>query len=348
MIPTFTIYPLVQSSILYLYGIRNEIYMKPQYQRLGGIWTPEKRQLLIDSIINGFDIPKIYFHENPTDPKAKSHRYAIIDGRQRLESVWGFINGEFPLDDGFRYLHDKTVKAGGLEYKELAAKYPKLKSTFDATTLSIFVVQTRDPDLIEDMFSRLNEAVPLNAAEKRNAFGGPAPRAIRLLAARPFFKKFVSVPNKRYQHYDLAAKFLYLEYKGEISDVKKEYLDKFVRDFKFKPAASLAPMADSARRILKRMTNVFRSKDPLLRSQGMVVLYYLLFMDAMKENWIAKLRRKKFEEFEEARAQNQQVAEKDVTKARYDLLEFDRYSQTPNDAYAIRIRLKTLKEFVRA
>lgn len=59
------------------------------------------------------------------------------------------------------------------------------------------------------MFSRLNEAVALNAAEKRNALGGPAPKAIRRVAMFPFFTKKLNISNKQYQHRDLAAKFLY-------------------------------------------------------------------------------------------------------------------------------------------
>ncbi len=62
------------------------------------------------------------------------------------------------------------------------------------------VVETDDLDLIEEMFSRLNEAVPLNAAEKRNAFGGPMAKAIRDVAEHQFFNSLVAFSNRRYQH----------------------------------------------------------------------------------------------------------------------------------------------------
>ena len=63
-----------------------------------------------------------------------------------------------------------------MTYSDLGFKYPLLKARFDATSLSVISVRTEDIELIEDMFSRLNEAVPLNAPEKRNAFGGPLPK----------------------------------------------------------------------------------------------------------------------------------------------------------------------------
>jgi len=37
--------------------------------------------------------------------------YAIIDGRQRLQTIWSFIDDEFPLAEEFVYLADETVSA---------------------------------------------------------------------------------------------------------------------------------------------------------------------------------------------------------------------------------------------
>jgi hypothetical protein len=41
------------------------------------------------------------------------------------------------------------------------------------------------------------------------------------------------------------------------------------------------------------------------------------------------------------------VAESDLAKAEFPLLEFDRLSQTPNDASSIEYRLKVMKEFLK-
>jgi len=75
--------------------------------------------------------------------------------------------------------------------------------------------------MIEEMFSRLNEAAPLTAPEKRNAYGGPLPRLIRKLATKPFFTKNLPFRNKRYRHFDLATRFLLAEDKKGVVDAKK-------------------------------------------------------------------------------------------------------------------------------
>lgn len=343
----FSVSYLPQSSILYLYSTKHEIQIDPDYQRMGEVWTLDKRQLLIDSILNGFDIPKIYFHEVDSPSARRRYRFAIVDGRQRLETIWSFIDGKYMLADDFKLLNDSTTRAEGLTYRELGIKYPRLKTLFDATTLTVVVVRTDDIDLIEEMFSRLNEAVPLNAAEKRNAFGGPLPKTIRRLAEHPFFKTRVRVSNRRYQHRDLAAKFLYLVHKHKIADTKKIYLDEFVKGFRKVSHKKVEGILTTVITVLDSMAKVFVHKDKLLRSAGMIVLYFLFFKELLDEGNVGSLNRSMLDNFEQARARNRETAEKDLARADYDLLEFDRLAQTPNDAYAIRLRLEALKKFLK-
>src|SRR5438552_3138935 len=132
---------LTQTAILKIYSEKEEIIVNPEYQRNGDIWGLEKRQLLIDSILNEYDIPKIYFHKLSKQEREKTGKdYAIIDGRQRLETIWKFIDGDFPLADDFDYLKDQKTKAGGLTYSDLAKNYPKLKIKFDSISLPIIII----------------------------------------------------------------------------------------------------------------------------------------------------------------------------------------------------------------
>jgi hypothetical protein len=345
----FSVSTLPQSAILYLYSIRDSIWLDPPYQRASDIWTIDKRQLLMDSVLNGYDIPKIYLHELVPARKAKKsvQKYAIVDGKQRLDALWGFINGDFALAEDFEYMHDADVRAAGLTYTDLGLKYPALKTRFDSTSLAVVSVRTDDVELIEDMFSRLNEAVPLNAPEKRNAFPGPLPKAIRELAEHKFFKVKLPFTDRRFKHRDLAAKYLMIEAKDEIADTKKAYLDEFVKSWAEKPQKEATDLTKSAATHLDRMAKVFTDEDPLLRSVGMSILVFHLFRLLDKTGTVAKIRRDYFAKFEDRREQNRGLAENDIAKAAYDLLEFDKYVQTPNDAYAVRLRLTIISKFFR-
>lgn len=340
----FVISLLPYSTVLYQHSERTALQLDPEYQRESDIWTLEKRQLLIDSIINGYDIPKIYFHKftAPKTVDGKKYTRAIIDGKQRLTSIWKYIDGEFPLSDNIEFIADKKIDLRGLTYAELGEQYPKLKMRFDSYPLSIVAVETDDLDMIEDMFSRLNEAVPLSAAEKRNAFGGPIPIIIRKVAKTDFCTKNLPFGNKRYRHYDLIAKFLIIENRNKVTDTKKVYLDDFVKKWDRKDKVDVKDLGNATSDVLAVMAKIFTASDPLLRSIGMVVLYYHVYRLAHDNNWVAEITRSKFAKFEKTRAENRTLAERDISAAQYDLLEFDRYVQTPNDAYAVSVRLKIL------
>jgi len=344
----FEINALSQSTVWQLYRLRERIQLDPEYQRLGGIWAPENRQLLLDTVLNRFDVPKLYVHKfSSTQVKqGRSYDYAIVDGKQRLEAMWSFIEGDLPLAEDFIYFKDGSVEAGGMTYAELGKKYPELKADFDGFQLSVMLIETDDIDMIEEMFSRLNEAAPLSAPEKRNAYGGPLPAAIRKLAKEPFFTKKIPFQNARYRHFDLATKFLLAEHENSVSDTKKRRLDEFVNSFADEARGKMPPFLKKAQSTTTSMSQVFADRDGLLRQVGMVSLYFHLFRIAIAEDWYQEITRKKLLDFENQRLANRSAMEVGSHDVDLDLIEFDRYSQSPNDGAAIRFRLSLLAKRV--
>lgn len=348
-------HPLVHSNVLSLYVERDSIWTDPEYQRQGEIWPLEKKQLLIDSIINRYDIPKLYFHKLEREVAIKKRKiYSVIDGRQRLESIFGFLNGDFTLSLDFEYVPDNTIKAGGYSYADLAIKHPRLKQRFDSFSLPITVVETDDMELIEEMFSRLNEAVPLNAAEKRNAIGGDMAKAFTEIAESTFLTKKVRFSDQRYRHREVAARLIFCEMsvnEKQLKDTKKPFLDKITKDNKSGKKREVQATKSSVLEILDAMSKVFTAKDILLASQGFIPVLYLLFREAKLQNKLDLLTRQKFASFNEFRQLNRTRAaneEIDITKADFELLEFDRMSQQgTNDAGSIRERLRILAKYVK-
>jgi hypothetical protein len=359
---SFEVYQLPQRRVQDLYTMRPIIQTDPDYQRQSELWEVSRKQLFIDSLVNGFDVPKLYFHAlaRYDDPSAEEFKYAVVDGKQRLEAVWGFLDGKYALSDEFEFLEHPEWEAGGLIYPRLAAEYPVIASRLERAELPIVVVDTGDLEIIEELFSRLNEATPLNAPEKRNAIGGPLPKRVRTLVTHDFFKSRVPFTNNRYRHLDLATKFLYLEHKDGVADTKKRALDEFFLEFKREhKTAEAERLLDAAKEVLTRMSEVFHHGDPLLSSIGNVVVYYLLFRDAGKQAEFPQLTRSMFDAFETRRQENR-VLNKEIQalrqderpvpgklKARLDerLLQYDRYAQSVNDSGAIRFKCQTIVSF---
>src|SRR2546426_11097495 len=71
-----------------------KINPKPPYQR-SPVWSPAKKQLLIDSILRGYDIPKLYLRAS-TEP---IYEHEVVDGQQRLRAIWEFLRDDYELGE---------------------------------------------------------------------------------------------------------------------------------------------------------------------------------------------------------------------------------------------------------
>jgi hypothetical protein len=347
---------LKNSTITFLYSERDTINLSPDYQRAGGVWTTEKRRLLIDSILNDYDIPKIYFHTLSNTIQSKTgFKYAVIDGRQRLETIWDFMDGKFVLSDEFEYQRDDKIDLSGLSYDDIAKHHPKIRVKFDSFVLPVVTVSIEgdDLDLIEDMFSRLNEAVPLNAAEKRNAIGGYLVKAITDLSLHSFFATKVRFRNNRYQHKESAARFLLIEEglqseEGHIVDTKKVYLDALAKRYHSTNKKHVAKLEGSVTEVLDAMDSEFVESDELLQAQGILVVYYLIFRAAINNDQLDKVTRRKLLNFRERLRENREAAVQNYADASFELLEFDRLNQQgTNDASSIKERYRILSGHLR-
>lgn len=252
----------------------------PPYQRKGNLWGDRDKAFLIDSILNDFDVPKIYIADFTilnTFLNTKNLPYAVIDGRQRLESIFQFFDDDLPLNSDFTLFSNPTLKLGGLRYSELRSRHPEVIEVFDEFNLDVMSVITDEAEKIKDLFVRLNKSKVLTGAELRNAMAGIVPDLIRNLADRTFFKETVKFSTDRGQDYNTAAKFLLIEYRGGFVDLKKKNLDQFVKD----GAATQDPdsyydAAHRAKEIVEKLSTAFGKKDKLLSSQGLLPVIYQL------------------------------------------------------------------------
>jgi hypothetical protein len=339
---------LKTSTLRDIAALRERIQLDPDYQRAGDIWSLSRRKLLIDSILNDFDVPKLYFRAL-VPPEYQGERlvaYTVIDGRQRLEAIWAFMDGDLFLDADAEIDGLVLPEGEAATFQAMRHWLPLLVDRFLNYQLDVVTIETDDLDVIEDMFLRLNEASALNAAEKRNAFGGPIPAITRELSTHEFFVDRLPYPNRRYRHFDIATKFLHFEERGGVADTKKTYLDRFVRSARHSTPAGLDEWRERVVAVMDVMAEVFSTRDKLLTAVGMASIYYLVVRQAMDDGWVSQLQREKFEAFERERQENRAKALQDDATANYNMLEFDRYAQSPNDAVALRFRRDVLLEYL--
>lgn len=145
----------------YLNGIEeNALKINPDYQRYDGIWSTKNKSLFIESIILNIPIPSIYLSE---DSKGT---LIVIDGRQRLSTLFDFMEDKFKLT-GLTILS----KLNGKKYSKLNGEFAKYKTKIEDRSLHIAKLRygTSDTFIIET-FERVNtKGAKLNAQEIRNA-----------------------------------------------------------------------------------------------------------------------------------------------------------------------------------
>lgn len=189
------------------------INLNPEYQR-DSVWKKEQKVYLIDTIIKGYDIPKLYIL------KLKDDTYDVVDGQQRIRTLNEFIDEEFALSaSGYE------GEYAGKKFSELP---PKVRGSINEFELHI-VELTGDrwtDDVIRDIFLRLQKGTPLNPAEKRRALTGGVATVVAELAKLPFFLDCSQISDSRFGYEDAAAKILHLVFEGEKHGLKSAAIAK--------------------------------------------------------------------------------------------------------------------------
>lgn len=336
-------------TLKWWYSQKDDIDLEPPYQRKGRLWSLNDRAYLIDSIINDYDIPKIYLADFTfvnTDLNSKSKPYAVIDGRQRLESIFGFFENEFPLNENFSFFPNPTLTLGGLYYADLLKNYPKIASRFEEFNLHVMSVMTNDEGKINDLFVRLNTSKPLTGAEIRNAMTGKVPETIREISQHEFFADRIRFTTKRAQDKNAAAKVLLLEFRGKFVDTKKIHLDRFVDEGRLSENDNIDRARARVIRELNQMTNIFQSRDPLLTSQGSIPVYYWLVRSL---DSTIKLR-EFLVRFEKKRKSNRISTNSKPEESDKELLRYDVLNRSTNDQGSLQgrfdILLRRFKAFI--
>lgn len=333
----FTLRDFDPKTLSWWYDQRENIDFSPSYQRKGKLWTEKDKAYLIDSILNGFDIPKIYiadftFFNSELNEKRKP--YAVVDGKQRFEAMFDFYENTFTIDKKFILLDDSSIKIGGLSFKDLLSKYPKIASRFENFNLSVRSIITDSEGMINELFIRLNKSKPLTGAELRSAMKGAIPKLLKEIIKHNFFLKKVKFNTKRGQDSNVAAKLLLTEFRGKFVDTKKIHLDRLAEDAVKAELQDFSSAIQNIQVVLDDMNDSFIDKDPLLASSGLLPVYYWFYRTYGKNN---KTKIRNFlVQFESKRKETRKLpAEpldlKNISTDDLDYITFDRFSKSLND-----------------
>lgn len=201
------------------------------------------------------DFPKVYMRRLPP---GNAYDFDVVDGQQRMRTLFMFRNDEFALDAAGLLPPVNGIQIHGRTYSALP---PTLKKRFDDFSISLVEVVSASRSEVNEMFARLQMGVALNPAELRNAMLSPLRDIIDAAAtAHPFFDNS-RIPDVRYKRQDYVAHmFAVLAYGGQ-KDVKATALRQMYLEFIAKKPSEIQRLNG---RIESALT-VMAQLDPLLK-----------------------------------------------------------------------------------
>jgi len=140
----------------------DQLVLAPKFQRRS-VWTDSARSFLLDTIVQGKPMPKIFIRQH-VNPKTRKTIREVVDGQQRLRSILSF------LKDGFFISKKHNKEYGGFYFSQLNEIDGDAQNSILNYEISVDLLINMSDVEVLDIFSRLNSySVTLNEQEKINA-----------------------------------------------------------------------------------------------------------------------------------------------------------------------------------
>jgi Protein of unknown function DUF262 len=152
------------------------------------VWTLDEKRRFIDSVISGYPVPIVLLAERkmPAGPS----QFEIIDGMQRLNAVFGFIENEYAVNGSFFDLNTMAETKAMLDAGKLQQREPVLARDacvqIAAYTVPLSIYEFAGDGDVDEVFRRINSGGrKLSRQELRIAGStGHFAQAVRFIAAK--------------------------------------------------------------------------------------------------------------------------------------------------------------------
>ena len=156
----------------YTWYRKGKLLVNRRYQRKL-VWTVSEKQKLIDSILLGYPLPLILLAEN------KDSCYEIIDGMQRLNAIFTFIETSYSREDN-KYFDINQFLTAKMEGDKGSFKLKRISDSNKISRedcakimdyqMAITIFSAKDETKTNEVFSRINSSGrQLSNQEKRQA-----------------------------------------------------------------------------------------------------------------------------------------------------------------------------------
>lgn len=170
---------------LYNFFVNDYLRVNRKYQRKL-VWTVDEKQKLIDSVVNKLPIPLVLIAERPRGLPGK---YEIIDGLQRLEAFFSFMENSYDYNGQYFDLETIGDTKARLDAEMIHQKSPKLSRVESLAIanyqIPVSIYREATTSSIDEVFRRINSGGRrLSLHEIRQAgSSGPLADLVRRVSA---------------------------------------------------------------------------------------------------------------------------------------------------------------------
>lgn len=137
---------------------RNELFLVNRRYQRKLVWDVSEKRAFIDSLLHGYPVPLFLFSKSDY---REVNRFEIIDGMQRLNAIFSYIENEFALENGHFFDLSSTALTKDLsDKKKLEQKSPILDRSecvkIVSYELPFSIYDEKDSDIIDEVFRRIN------------------------------------------------------------------------------------------------------------------------------------------------------------------------------------------------
>ncbi|WP_169755071.1 DUF262 domain-containing protein [Campylobacter curvus] len=222
----------IKISDIYSKFNNEEWIIDKTYQRRK-VWGIKDNIRLIETILLELVIPEIFIWDCDTDPTTGKTITHIVDGQQRINAIFEFIQGKFKLQSKYLISPDIQNLYGDLTFSQLPDDIKKRIWIYEISVVNLN--NTFSLDEIKNMFYRLNLTdYSLNEQEKRNSMDSVFGKAAESLADSDFWTKhkvFSPKDVRRMGDVEYCSSILLLCREGIVDQTKQETLDQLYTDF---------------------------------------------------------------------------------------------------------------------
>lgn len=240
-------------------------------QRKNDIWDTKRKSALIHSILVGYPIPAVFATKD-------ENTYLFLDGKQRLTSVFSYVNDEFALA-GIPLVDN--VDVSGKKFSDLPEE---IHHRIMEYTVDINRIEDISQHEMEELFYRLNNGVPLRQIETTRAIlGGKVLSFVENIASMDFFAEKVNVSTaarQRYVDQELVLQILAIVHNRDTGFSGKE-IQSFVQELR---------NVDIRDELKSKMQNAcFYLNEAFIRKEGFlkkvhVPMLFKLVLDIQERN----------------------------------------------------------------